>query len=66
MIIASSGLPNIGVGPAFSAFPPEIKALFQCDPKTCIALHKQGKNDGVKDKTNMLDFQYFMSFQLSC
>lgn len=41
MIIASSGLPNIGVGPAFSAFPPEIKALFQCDPKTCIALHKQ-------------------------
>ena len=45
MIIASSGVPQIGVGPAFTAFPPEIPTLFQCDPKTCISLHKKGKKE---------------------
>ena len=43
MIIASSGVPQIGKGPAFTAFPPELPSLFECEPKICIDLHKKGE-----------------------
>jgi hypothetical protein len=41
MIVASSGVPQIGKGPAFQVFPPEIPTLLQCDPRTCIDIHKK-------------------------
>jgi len=40
MIIASSGVPPLGKG-AFWQKTPELRALFQCDPKTCVILHKE-------------------------
>mmetsp|Transcript_1991 Transcript_1991/g.2900 ORF Transcript_1991/g.2900 Transcript_1991/m.2900 type:complete len:565 (-) Transcript_1991:138-1832(-) len=41
MIVASSGVPFVGKGPAFQKFPPAISALSQCDPVNCVALHKK-------------------------
>ena len=40
MIIASSGVPFLGVSPIFQMFPPEIPPPFPCDPKNCIPAHK--------------------------
>eukprot|EP00527_Entomoneis_sp_CCMP2396_P000802 CAMPEP_0198137314 /NCGR_PEP_ID=MMETSP1443-20131203/836_1 /TAXON_ID=186043 /ORGANISM="Entomoneis sp., Strain CCMP2396" /LENGTH=570 /DNA_ID=CAMNT_0043798711 /DNA_START=71 /DNA_END=1783 /DNA_ORIENTATION=- len=41
MIFASSGVPPIGDGKAFRAFPPEIPTPMPCRPHDCIPVHKR-------------------------